>query len=357
MQEKGETVTKVWIFGGLKNWVLALSLCLLASCGGSGGSSSPTGEGSGDPVTNEPVSVYRHPKFDVTVTHDLVYGQGLSHSGWNSSDASQVDLRLDLYVPNNQQSKRPLLVFVHGGGFRTGDKLEGAGVYFPTYFAERGFVAASINYRLMDDYGTLPKAIEQYVDAQTSLSDYKKNQHKAMYPATRDARAALRYLAARAEELRIDTKQIHVIGSSAGALIAAALAVIEPTAFTSELTPEQDATLASTHLEQTVNIASAVSFWGSPAVVELYHQVYNESPWNSEDAPIAIVHGTEDETIAFSEAEKLRDYYQASGAYFEFYALEGAPHSGWSYTYQGTSLDDLAFDFIVRNASIQVIEN
>src|ERR1043165_7616085 len=55
-------------------------------------------------------------------------------------------LQLDLYQPQNAKSATPVLVWLHGGAFTSGDKSN-AGKYAPM-FAEQGIAVASVNYRL-----------------------------------------------------------------------------------------------------------------------------------------------------------------------------------------------------------------
>ena len=74
---------------------------------------------------------------DVTITRDVAYGD----------DPLQV---LDLYVPRAAADKpRPVLLFVHGGGFTRGDKH---GDFYPdnitAWAASHGMVGVNINYRL-----------------------------------------------------------------------------------------------------------------------------------------------------------------------------------------------------------------
>ena len=114
----------------------------------------------------------------------------------------EMDLDMDLYYPNEPSPvARPLLVLIHGGAFYNGDK---SSVGFPElgrHFAKRGYVVASINYRL----GFRPTG--QSID-------------RAGYRAVQDAHAAVRYLICHADEFQIDPDHIFVAGTSAGAITA-----------------------------------------------------------------------------------------------------------------------------------------
>ena len=87
---------------------------------------------------------YRDQVFsDVTVTHDLQYGSAVNSNGDTEA------LKLDLYQPTGDTvTKRPAVVWVHGGGFSGGDKGAGPSPDLANKFAKLGYVTVSINYRL-----------------------------------------------------------------------------------------------------------------------------------------------------------------------------------------------------------------
>ncbi len=147
---------------------------------------------------------YRDPVFtNVTITRDLQYGSAPSQSG------ETVALKLDLYQPaGDTQTRRPVLVWAHGGGYSGGDKASGIPPDVGNTFARLGYVVASINYRLISTGctggGALPPAcVTAAVDAQ------------------HDAQAAVRWLRANAATYRLDATRIAIGGESAGAITAA----------------------------------------------------------------------------------------------------------------------------------------
>ena len=121
-----------------------------------------------------------------------------------------LNLDMDIYYPKEPATelRRPLLVLIHGGAFYNGDKQDIGYPEMGHYFAERGYVVASINYRL----GFFPLAPS--VD-------------RAGYRALQDAHAAVCYLIANADEFGIDTTNIFAAGTSAGAITALNLAFME----------------------------------------------------------------------------------------------------------------------------------
>lgn len=89
----------------------------------------------------------------------------------------------------------PLVVFVHGGGWKRGDKHSETGAYKPGHYLQQGYAFASINYRLG------PQAtVEQQAG---------------------DVASAIAYLAKNASQLGIDKNRIVLMGHSAGAHLCA----------------------------------------------------------------------------------------------------------------------------------------
>lgn len=138
----------------------------------------------------------------ISVGANIQYGIALDHLG------NPDTLLMDLYYPNlaiDTSSKRPFIMLCHGGGFSSGDKQSGDIKDLCIHLAMRGFVCASINYRIGHDF-----------------SEY--GQYKARYRAIQDGHAALRFVVKNANSVRIDTNWIFVGGQSAGSL--AALGVV-----------------------------------------------------------------------------------------------------------------------------------
>jgi acetyl esterase/lipase len=138
----------------------------------------------------------------LTVGANIQYGIAFDHLG------NPDTLLMDLYYPNlgiDLSPKRPFVMLAHGGGFSSGNKQAGDIKDLCIHLAMRGFVCASINYRLGHDF-----------------SEY--GQYKARYRAIQDAKAALRFVVNNANAVRIDTSWLFVGGQSAGSLIALGMA-------------------------------------------------------------------------------------------------------------------------------------
>jgi len=135
------------------------------------------------------------PEEQIESMKNLVYGNAIDWQG------NPVDLKLDIYYPGlsiDTIPGRPLIVLIHGGGFQNGHRT--SLTVECKEFAKRGFVAATISYRL----GHNPSIQNDIV--------------KAAYRAQQDANAALRYLIDEAFNYKIDTSWIFMGGGSAGAI-------------------------------------------------------------------------------------------------------------------------------------------
>jgi len=122
-------------------------------------------------------------------------------------DSTFTDLKMDIYQPAGDNfAHRPLLVFAFPGSFTAGTRLSPDITQLCDNFVRRGYVCASIDYRLGFEDG----------------SDCDTNQFKALMRGVQDMKAAVRYFykdAQTTNTFRIDTNQIWIGGSSAGAFI------------------------------------------------------------------------------------------------------------------------------------------
>jgi acetyl esterase/lipase len=106
-------------------------------------------------------SVYTDAVYDLK-SELIVYGQGLVNV---TSSASPVNLTAHVWMPVAQPggppvltTKRPVVMFVHGGAFSGSIMEDKAAVAVPdvAYFVQRGFIGITINYRLVEDDASWP---------------------------------------------------------------------------------------------------------------------------------------------------------------------------------------------------------
>lgn len=289
--------------------------------------------------------------FVVNIEEDIVYADGLSHENTNSQNYTRIPLRLDVYAPDNDSENRPVYVFIHGGGFSGGSKQQSQIQELGNFYAARGWVFISPDYRLKGDKGTLPQA---WIDAGQNLPPENVGQFQAIYPAQRDAKAALRWMVANAEAYNINTDYITVGGGSAGAITAITVGISNPEDFTDELSDELDPSLSSTNPEQSYQVQTIIDYWGSKVALDGLEGVYGHNRFDSQIPPIFIAHGTADPTVLFSEAEALKALYETHGVPYVFYPFVGAGHGPWNATVEGKGLAELSFDFIIEQQGLSV---
>lgn len=125
-------------------------------------------------------------------------------------------LKLDVFEPNpsaDTLSKRPFILLIHGGAFMAGNRADMH--YQCMQYARRGFVAATISYRLGWNC-----AATDLLGVCVFCQGENFKLKTATYRAVQDARAALRYITSNADTYGIDTSWIFVGGESAGSITA-----------------------------------------------------------------------------------------------------------------------------------------
>lgn len=231
----------------------------------------------------------------ITTTMDVTYAWGVTDYLGNCQD-----LQMNIYAPsdaNETLAERPFILLMHGGGFLTGTR--NALNRMSNEFAKRGFVAATISYRLGWD---------------TSNSD---NQIPAVYRAQQDASAALRFIVQRADEYKIDTDWMFIGGSSAGSVTA--LNVVyssteDLNAFVPGITAQLGALNSSGNgLRNKYDIKGIFNNWGM--VPEL-------SVTTEELIPMVAFHGVLDTTTPINDSPGGNGGY--IGSFFIHQRLEAA---------------------------------
>jgi acetyl esterase/lipase len=129
-------------------------------------------------------------------------------------------LLLDLYRPAKQSKvARPVVILIHGGGFRMGSRTDPGIVRVARALAGRGVVVASIDYRLMGQQPVPSRRVAPLVADMPEAPIFT-----AMTTAVDDTLSAADYLRSHAMRLGVDVGRLGLIGSSAGAITAAHVA-------------------------------------------------------------------------------------------------------------------------------------
>ena len=230
--------------------------------------------------------------------------------------------KLDLYLPASP--KGPLLIWIHGGGWRAGTKADAPGLEM----LKQGYAVASLEYRFSSD---------------------------AIFPAQiEDCKAAIRWLRAHAREYGYDPKRFGVWGASAGGHLTALLAT---TGGTREFDVGENLDQSSA-IECGIDLFGPADFpgWQAPSdnpavsrsgtnslLVLLLGGSVEEKPdlarraspiaWVTKaSAPLYILHGTADPLVGLEQSQRLADKYKAAGAEVVLEVVEGAGHGGPQFT-------------------------
>lgn len=257
-------------------------------------------------------------KKQAVVPDYYIYNKDINYAG-NENPKQSLDI---FWRKDKVEKKLPVLVFIHGGGFRKGSK-EG-GIRNLDHFLKTGkYIGITINYRLSGD---------------------------AKWPAQiHDCKAAIRWIRGNAEKYGIDKDKIGVWGTSAGGHLAAMLAL---TTINTELEGK-----VGSYLKESSIVTCAVDGFGpadfltmderphkivhnaadSPEslliggpIQENKEKAKNASPlsWvRKNSSPMLIYHGSNDELVIIEQSEILYKTLQKKKAEdIYFIKIDGGPH-------------------------------
>lgn len=227
---------------------------------------------------------YIDPLFDVSTDFNIEYQQARPYGSlFNQA------YRLNLYLPEDDTlSHRPLMIFQFGGGFLIGDRLLPPAPELCNYWAERGYVTASIDYRL--GFSALNQGSAE----------------RAVYRAVQDLQAALRFLSEFSDVYGIDTNNIIVSGNSAGAFTTLHSTFMEqseaPASYTGFGIGLDSDDLGGLYASgnnywgnREVKVHGIIANWG--AILDTSFIGDSPDDW----VPTILFHGTEDDLVPYVE--------------------------------------------------------
>jgi acetyl esterase/lipase len=228
------------------------------------------------------------------------------------------NLGLDLYIPAGVP-RPPLLVWVHGGAWRSGTKAQ-----VPPIFVQNGFATASLDFRQSTD---------------------------ARFPAdVHDIKAAIRFLRAKAQEYGYRTDRIAIAGSSSGGHLAALVGV-------SGGVKELEGTVGG-YLNERSDVQAIVVYYGAsnlmtilaqstpfglamrrpalelllgalpesvPSLAQMASPVVHVGPG---DPPLLLLHGDQDPQMPINQSHELQGAYEKAGLDVSLDVVHGAAHGG-----------------------------
>lgn len=294
---------------------------------------------------------YKTYVFDsVTVTADIQYGLNM---GVNNDS---TNLLLDIYQPYGDTPTvlRPLLILAHGGSFMSGSRKASDIVSLCKDLARRGYVCASIQYRL---------GINAF-----SGNTLEQEFSEAVWRGTQDGRAAVRWFraeAANANSFKINADIIYAGGISAGGVLGMHLAFLDKP---SEVATTAIDTSKWGGLEGnsgTPDISSKIT-----GVVNLCGAISNVS-WmlDNKNVKLCSMHGTKDQTVPYKT-----DYFyffgapiailqgsfsvdstsKLNGIYSDFYTFYDAPHVPFS---SNAKYMDTTVNYVASSLYNQLVGN
>ena len=223
-------------------------------------------------------------------------------------------LKLNIARPKTGDGPFPTVVCVHGGGFRAGNRESYDGLCIR--LAQKGFVAVTVTYRLAP---------------------------KFLFPAAvHDTKAAVRWVRANAAKYKIDPDRIGATGGSAGGHLAQFLGV---TADVKDFEGDGGNATVSSRVKCVVNVygpsdftksygksvdaAEVLPLWLGGNAEQKHKEHILASPlyWvTPRAAPTLIVHGTQDQYVAFEQGQWMYDKMKAADVDVELLKIEGAKH-------------------------------
>jgi acetyl esterase/lipase len=229
--------------------------------------------------------------------------------------ANNRDNKVDLYLPRGAEGPTPVLMYIHGGGWRAGSKEGNVLRLLP--WLEMGWAVVNVQYRL----------------AQVSLAP----------AAVEDCLCALRWVIRNAEQYNIDAARIVVTGNSAGGHLALTTGMIPASAGLDRECPGPEA-LSVAAIVNWYGITDvgdllageneksyAVRWTGSlPDRLDVARRVSPLSYVRGGLPPILTIHGDADPVVPYRHAIRLHEELSTAGVDNQLHTVPGGGHGGFN---------------------------
>tara|TARA_B110000438_G_C15817100_1_gene652493 strand:- start:1110 stop:2243 length:1134 start_codon:yes stop_codon:yes gene_type:complete len=224
--------------------------------------------------------------FDVSVQYEVQYGQNINETILGSQITE--NLYMDIYTPlNDSFENRPIIFFMFGGSYVGGSKSSSDIVALCTKYAQRGYVAVAIDYRL-----------SQHL---LFFNPSEENGYKAVVKAIHDVKAAIRYFRMNDElydDYKVDMSRVFTGGYSAGAVTAINAAYLN-----------EYEEVPSFLIDDYDSIGGLEGLSGNSGYDSSFHGIVNLSgavgnrDWIVEgDIPIVSMHGDQDDVVPYDDS-------------------------------------------------------
>ncbi len=223
-------------------------------------------------------------------------------------------MHLDLFLPKTGKTPYPVVVYIHGGGWKGGNKS--AFARQAAHMAAKGVAGACIEYRLSGE-ATWPAAIY-------------------------DSKAAVRWVRANAAKYNLDPEKIGAAGGSAGGHLVALLGTanqkeLEGSGGNPGVSSRVIAVAAFNPAVDLVSFGKRAPNNATNSVTEFLGKPYSADPslWelatplthiSKRSASFLLLHGNADTTVPYQQSLDMQTKLKAAGVKVELFTAEGAAH-------------------------------
>jgi acetyl esterase/lipase len=259
-----------------------------------------------NPEPTTPAQVPAPPPSPVSVRKQVQYGSGPV----KVPQPGQAPLLMDVYRPTRAAGPRPAVIFIHGGGFRSGGRGDPEAVHVAHAFARDGMVTASIDYRMIFQKPVLSKSLKPLSARVVPPPGLAPDPEfpDAVVAAIEDTLKAVQYLRDHARRLGIDPERIGLVGSSAGAITADHIAYV----------------LDDYGIERP-NVSFVGSLWGG-ILIKSRNGGAAVSQLDKNEAALFAAHGEQDPTLPVQMSDDLVARARAQQVPTEYIRMPGAGH-------------------------------
>lgn len=218
-------------------------------------------------------------------------------------------LQLDRIVDLSSQAvgKRPVIIFLYGGGWEGGARDDKGFVPIFNRLASSGYTVVAIDYRLGIKIAKAKNEMTRDNGAEMYL--------RAIEWSVEDLFDATSYIVERCEDWNIDKNEIVLLGGSAGAT----------NSLVAEFNVANETDLAKTHLPKGFRYAGVISMAGA-----FWLKAGTPLTFKSKPAPIMFFHGAKDQLVTYDE---VQGPFSGYGPVYFFRNFSGPDYPKWFVDY------------------------